>query len=43
MGKACVLATPQDARANLEATLAIEYSMKSGTAVTLPLGQKNLF
>jgi predicted dehydrogenase len=43
MGKPCVLATPQDARANLEATLAIEYSMKSGTAVTLPLGQKNLF
>jgi predicted dehydrogenase len=43
MGKACVLATPQDARANLEATLAIEYSMKSGTAVTLPLGQKTLF
>ena len=43
MGKACVLATPQDARANLEATLAIEYSMRSSTAVTLPLGQKNLF
>ena len=43
MGKACALATPQDARANLEATLAIEYSMKSGSPVTLPLGQKNLF
>jgi len=26
MGRACVLATPQEARANLEATLAIEHS-----------------
>ena len=43
MGKPCALATPQEARANLEATLAIEYSMKSGSPVMLPLGQKNLF
>jgi len=37
MGKPCVLATPQDARANLEATLAIEHSVATGRAVTLPL------
>lgn len=37
MGKPCVLATPQEARANLEATLAIERSLATGGAVTLPL------
>jgi hypothetical protein len=31
------LATPQDARATLEATLAIEHSMRIGMPVTLPL------
>jgi predicted dehydrogenase len=39
MGKPCVLAAPQEARANLEATLAIEHSIASGKAVTLPLAQ----
>ena len=43
MGKPCALATPQQARATLEATLAIEYSMATGNAVTLPLGDKNFF
>jgi predicted dehydrogenase len=43
LGKPCVLATPQEARATLEATLAIEYSMASGGAVTLPLKDKNFF
>jgi predicted dehydrogenase len=37
MGRACVLATPQEARATLEATLAIEHSVASGRPVTLPL------
>jgi len=37
MGRPCTLATPQDARATLEATLAIEHSMRIGQAVTLPL------
>ena len=37
LGKPCTLATPQDARATLEATLAIEHSMRIGQAVTLPL------
>jgi myo-inositol 2-dehydrogenase / D-chiro-inositol 1-dehydrogenase len=37
MGKPCVLATPQEARATLEATLAIEHSMAIGKAVTLPI------
>ncbi len=37
MGKPCSLATPQEARINLEATLAIEHSIASGKAVTLPL------
>jgi hypothetical protein len=37
MGKPCVLATPHEARATLEATLAIEQSMASGSAVRLPL------
>ncbi len=43
MGKPCALATPQQARATLEATLAIEYSMATGNAVTLPLADKNFF
>jgi hypothetical protein len=43
MGKPCALATPQEARATLEATLAIEYSMATGNAVTLPLGERNYF
>ena len=43
LGKPCVLATPQEARATLEATLAIEYSMTTGNAVTLPLKDKNFF
>jgi predicted dehydrogenase len=43
LGKPCALATPQQARATLEATLAIEYSMASGAAVTLPLKDKNFF
>jgi predicted dehydrogenase len=37
MGKPCVLAKPHEARANLEATLAIEHSLVSGKPVTLPL------
>jgi len=37
MGKPCVLATPHEARATLEATLAIEHSMATGKPVTLPL------
>jgi predicted dehydrogenase len=37
MGKPCSLATAQEARANLEATLAIEHSMATGRPVTLPL------
>jgi len=37
MGKPCVLATPREARANLEATLAIEQSLANGRPVTLPL------
>lgn len=37
MGRPCVLATPQEARANLEATLAIEHSVATGRPVTLPL------
>ena len=36
-GRACTLATPVDARATLEATLAIEHSMRIGAPVTLPL------
>jgi predicted dehydrogenase len=39
MGRPCVLATPDEARATLEATLAIEHSVASGRAVTLPLAQ----
>jgi predicted dehydrogenase len=37
MGRPCVLATPQEARATLEATLAIEHSVATRSAVTLPL------
>ena len=36
-GKTCHLATPQVARANLEATLAIEQAARSGQPVKLPL------
>ncbi len=36
-GKKCVLATPREARATLEATLAIELSVESGKPVRLPL------
>jgi predicted dehydrogenase len=36
-GRSCTLATPQDARATLEATLGIEHSMRIGMPVTLPL------
>jgi predicted dehydrogenase len=43
LGKPCFLATPQEARATLEATLAIEYSMATGGAVALPLKDKNFF
>ena len=43
LGKPCQLATPHEARATLEATLAIEYSMATGGAVTLPLKDKNFF
>jgi predicted dehydrogenase len=39
MGRPCVLASPEEARATLEATLAIEHSASSGRAVTLPLAQ----
>ena len=39
MGRPCVLATPQEARANLEATLAIEHSTATGRPVTIPLAQ----
>ncbi len=38
-GKKCVLATPQDARANLETTLAIELAAESGKQVKLPLSR----
>ncbi|MCC7487836.1 MAG: Gfo/Idh/MocA family oxidoreductase [Burkholderiales bacterium] len=37
MGKPCVLATPVEARAALEGTLAIERSLASGRPVRLPL------
>lgn len=36
-GRPCTLATPLDARNTLEATLAIEHSMRTGLPVTLPL------
>jgi hypothetical protein len=36
-------ATPRAARAPLEATPAIEYSMATGSAVTLPPGVQNYF
>jgi predicted dehydrogenase len=37
MARPCVLATPQEARTNLEATLAIEHSIATGRPVILPL------
>jgi predicted dehydrogenase len=37
LGRPCVLATPTEARANLEATLAIERSMRTRRPVALPL------
>ena len=43
LGKPCALATPAEARATLEATLAIKYSMATGNSVTLPLTDKNFF
>jgi len=43
MDRPCVLATPQEARATLEGTLAIEYAMATGEPVTLPLKPKNFF
>jgi len=39
MGRPCVLATPREARATLEATLAIEHSMAARRPVTLPLAR----
>jgi predicted dehydrogenase len=39
MDRPCVLATPHEARATLEATLAIEHSAETGRPVTLPLAQ----
>jgi predicted dehydrogenase len=36
-GKACVHATAQDARRNLEVTLAIQLAAASGNAVKLPM------
>jgi myo-inositol 2-dehydrogenase / D-chiro-inositol 1-dehydrogenase len=39
MGRPCVLATPREARATLEATLAIEHSVETRRPVTLPLAQ----
>ncbi|MGZ8198618.1 MAG: Gfo/Idh/MocA family protein [Burkholderiales bacterium] len=39
MGRPCVLATPREARATLEATLAIEHSIETRRPVTLPLAQ----
>jgi myo-inositol 2-dehydrogenase/D-chiro-inositol 1-dehydrogenase len=39
MGRPCVLATPREARATLEATLAIEHSIASRWPVTLPLAR----
>jgi len=39
MGKPCSLATPSEARTNLEATLAIEHSMATGRSVALPMAQ----
>jgi len=39
MARPCVLATPQEARTNLEATLAIEHSIATGRPVTLPLAR----
>jgi len=38
-GRKCVLATPQEARVNLETTLAIELAAGSGKPVKLPLSR----
>ena len=38
-GKACMLATPQEARTTLEATLAIQLAAESGNIVKLPLSR----
>jgi predicted dehydrogenase len=38
-GKKCVLATPREARANLETTIAIELAAETGRTVKLPLSQ----
>lgn len=38
-GRKCVLATPREARANLETTLAIELAAESGKQVKLPLSR----
>jgi predicted dehydrogenase len=38
-GKKCVLATPREARANLETTIAIELAADTGRIVKLPLPQ----
>lgn len=38
-GKPCSLATPKEARLNLEVTLAIEHSIATGRPVSLPLAQ----
>ena len=43
MGRACSLATPAEARATLEATLAIERSMLTGKPLALPLTPANYF
>ena len=43
MGKPCALASPAEARATLEATLAIEHSMRTGKPVMLPLASPNFF
>lgn len=37
VGRPCALALPHEARATLEATLAIERSVETGKAITLPL------
>ncbi|MDH3288279.1 MAG: Gfo/Idh/MocA family oxidoreductase [Betaproteobacteria bacterium] len=39
MGRPCVLATPREARATLEATLAIEHSIAARRPVMLPLAR----
>ena len=39
MGRPCVLATPHEARATVEPTLAIENSLTAGRPVMLPLAR----